>query len=85
LSFFSPLGFAWEALTYDRYEPGSFGEYLAGSRLHFEYQYSHEPAIKLSHPLQVRVIDALTEAVGIPHERGQTEIEIPEKLRYYDK
>jgi hypothetical protein len=24
-------------------------------------------------------------AVGIPHERGQAEIEIPEKLRHYDK
>jgi hypothetical protein len=27
----------------------------------------------------------LTEAVGIPHPKGQAEIEIPEKLRNYTK
>lgn len=85
MSFFYPLRVAWDALTHDRYKPGSFRELLVGSVLLSEYQSSHEPAIKLSHPLQVRAIDALTEAVGISHERGQTEIEIPEKFRYYDK
>jgi hypothetical protein len=32
----------------------------------------------------VKVIDALTEACGIPHKRGQGEIAIPEKLKDYD-
>jgi hypothetical protein len=85
MSFFFPLRVAWDALTYHRYEPGSFREYLVGSMLQSEYKCSHEPAIKLSHPLQVRVIDSLTEAVGIPHQKGQAVIEIPEKLRDYDK
>jgi hypothetical protein len=31
--------------------------------------------------LQVRLLDALTEAVGIPHQRGQTVIEIPKNLK----
>jgi hypothetical protein len=33
----------------------------------------------------VRALDAMTEAVGIPHQRGKTDIEIPEKLRNYNK
>jgi hypothetical protein len=37
--------------------------------------------VKLTHPLQVRLLDALTEAVGIPHQRGQTVIEIPKNLK----
>jgi hypothetical protein len=48
------------------------------------YQHScvtgEKPTIKLN-PVQVQIIDALTEAVGIPHKKGQAEIEIPEKLR----
>jgi hypothetical protein len=48
------------------------------------YQATHEPTIKLSDP-QIHIIDALTEAVGIPYQKGQAEIEIPEKLRNYNK
>ena len=44
-----------------------------------------EPKIKLTHPMQVRVLDALTEAAGVPHQRGQTDVEIPEKLRNYNQ
>jgi hypothetical protein len=33
----------------------------------------------------VRVLDALTEAAGVPHQRGQTEVEIPEKVRKYNQ
>jgi hypothetical protein len=44
-----------------------------------------EPKIKLTHPTEVRVLDAPTEAAGVPHQRGQTEIEIPEKLRNYNR
>jgi hypothetical protein len=79
-----PIRNAWDALTYDRYQPGSFYEVQAGWRLSDHFQSTHEPIIRLSN-LQIRIIDALTEAVGIPHQRGQTDIEIPEKLRDYDK
>ncbi len=82
--FFSPLLLAWDALAYDRYEPGLIQEASAGETLNYHYQASHEPTIKLSDP-QIRIIDALAEAVGIPHQKGQTEIEIPEKLRHYEK
>jgi hypothetical protein len=76
---------AWDALAYDRYEIGSKEEGLAGSVLQATYAATHEPTIKLSDPRQVRLLDALTEAAGIPHQRGKTDIEIPEKLRNYNK
>jgi len=82
---FFTLRSAWDALSYDRYEIGSKEEGLAGSVLQAYYAATHEPMIKLSDPRQVRLLDALTEAAGIPHQRGQTEIEIPEKLRHYNK
>jgi hypothetical protein len=79
-----PLRNAWDALTYDRYQSGSFHERLAGRCLSEYFQCTHEPVIRLS-DTQVRILDALTEAVGIQHQRGQAEIEIPEKLRNYDQ
>ena len=79
------LRFAWDALAYDRYEVGSKEEHLAGSSLRAYYNATHELTIKLTDPGQVRTLDALTEAVGIPHQRGQTEVEIPEKARHYNK
>jgi hypothetical protein len=76
---------AWDALSYDRYEPGSREEGLAGSVLQAYYGATREPTIKLTHPMQVRVLDALTEAAGVPHQRGKTEVEIPEKCRNYNR
>jgi hypothetical protein len=76
---------AWDALAYDRYEVGSREEGLAGSTMQMYYRANHEPTIKLTEPGQVRTLDALAEAVGIPHPRGKTEIEIPEQLRHYTK
>jgi hypothetical protein len=76
---------AWDALSYDRYEPGSREEGLAGSVIQAYYSATREPNIKLTNPMQVRVLDALTEAAGVPHQQGQTEIEIPEKLRNYNQ
>jgi hypothetical protein len=49
------------------------------------YGATREPTIKLTHPMQVRVLDALTEAAGVSHQRGQTEIVIPEKVRNYNQ
>jgi hypothetical protein len=74
---------AWDALAYDRYEPGSLQEHLAGATLQYYYHCTQEPAIKLSNPLQIRIVDALAEAAGIPHQKGQAEIKIPEKVRHY--
>jgi hypothetical protein len=80
---FFTLRTAWDALAYDRYEVGSNEEGLAGSVLQAYYAATHEPTIKLADPRQVRLLDALTEAAGIPHQRGQTEVHIPEKVRNY--
>src|SRR4051812_49386542 len=54
---------------------------MAGVLLWDYHRQSHKPSINLTHPTQVQIIDALTEAIGIPHEKGQTEIPIPEKLK----
>lgn len=75
---------AWDALAYEQYRPGSRIEGLAGSGLQAYYGDTHEPTIKLS-SLQTQIIDAMAEAAAVPHKKGQTEIEIPEKLRHYNK
>ena len=82
---FSTLLSAWDALVYDKYETGSKEEGLAGSILQSYYGETREPAIKLTNPKQVLLLDAMAEAAGIPHQRGQTEIVIPEKLRNYNQ
>jgi hypothetical protein len=48
------------------------------------YKRTRESTIKLSEP-QTRVIDALAEAAGIPHQRGQAEIVIPKEGREYEE
>jgi hypothetical protein len=84
-AFFAPLRRAWDVLAYERYEPGSSEEHQSGILLSRLHRYYRESTIRLSDPLQVKVIDALTEVCAIPHVRGQAEIEIPEKLRDYDR
>ena len=82
---FSNLRSAWDALAYDKYEPGTKEEGLAGSLLQAYYSATKEPSIKLTNPKQVQLLDAMAEAAGVPHQRGQTEITIPEKLRRYNQ
>lgn len=86
--FFSQLRSAWDALAYDRYEPGSLEEQLAGATLSHYTAHTRtvggEPVIRLS-PIQTRIIDALTETVGIPHTKRQAGIAIPDKLKNYSK
>jgi hypothetical protein len=82
---FFTLRSAWDALAYDQYETGSKEEGLAGSVLQAYYSATREPAIKLTDPKQVLLLGAMAEAAGIPHQRGQTEIVIPEKLRNYNQ
>lgn len=83
LKFFAELRVAWDALAIDRYDP-----YDADQAASYLNTYSYKPysreirtSITLPDPLQVKIIDALTDAVGIPHRRGQAEIPIPEKFR----
>jgi hypothetical protein len=82
---FHTLGYAWDVLAYDRYEVGSKAEHMAGESLSIYYNAPDHPsaAITLTHPMQVRILDALAEAAGVPHTKGQTAFEIPEKLRNY--
>ena len=82
---FFTLRSAWDALAYDKYEIGSREEGLAGSVLQAYYGATKEPTIKLPNPKQVQLLDAMAEAADIPHQRGQTEITIPEKLRKYNQ
>jgi hypothetical protein len=76
---------AWDALAYEKYEPGTKEEGLAGSLLQSYYGETKEPSIKLTNPKQVLLFGAMAEAAGLPHQRGQTEITIPEKLRHYNQ
>ena len=88
---YSGLRDAWDALAYDRYRPGSRDENLAGFSLFRSYNNKRSEGvpdpdvIRLSDPLQVRMMDALAEAAYVPHERGQTAYIIPERLRDYTK
>ena len=82
---FFTLKSAWDALAYDKYETGSREEGLAGSLLQSYYGETKEPSIKLTNPKQVLLFGAMAEAAGLPHQRGQTEITIPEKLRHYNQ
>src|SRR5512135_1098907 len=79
--FWVPILTAWDALTYHRHRTGSEHEQEAGYQLWQHFQETHQPAVQLFHPVQIRVIDALTEAIGIKHQRGQTAIPIPERIR----
>jgi hypothetical protein len=89
IEFFEPLYRAWQVLTYerkDRWDKHETAWHLCG--WHEASRRRAEPRpdiIKLAEPLQVRILDALAEAVGIPHRRGQTDIEIPEHIRTYDR
>jgi hypothetical protein len=97
-AFFRPIQDAWYAIAYEhfRYEPDKYAptgepaleQQFAGETLSFRYQRAHvlrepRPEIIKLDPQQGKILDALAEAANIPHQRGQTEIEIPENLRYY--
>jgi hypothetical protein len=75
-----PLIYAWDALAHDGYKRWSMSMNFAVWGLTDYYQRTQKTTIELSGP-QIRIIDALTEACGIPHERELAVIEIPEKLR----
>ncbi len=85
-NFFWELRNAWDALTFDHYEPGDNTESLIGSGMTL-YTGGGERtrSVQLDHPLQVKLLDALTEAVGVEHEPGRQTIPIPDRLLYHHK
>jgi hypothetical protein len=82
--FFLTLEHAWDALAHDRYPVGTFYDFGAGGSLATYYRENKTPIIKLNSN-QAKLIDAMAEAVGIPRQRGQSEVVIPEHLRDYSK
>jgi hypothetical protein len=85
---------AWDAIAYDQYlfrngVVDSVRRYAAAHDLSVAYQRAKamgesRPEIITLDPLQVRILDALAEAADIPHQRGQNEIDIPERQRYFE-
>jgi hypothetical protein len=55
-----------------------------GSILSYRYRETGQSTIRLSES-QRRVLEAMADAAEIPYQKGQTEIEIPEKLRDYNR
>jgi hypothetical protein len=93
--FFSNILHAWEVIAFEYFGKGSVNSgdldrHIAGIVLCAQYQRAkalnkpHPEIITLTDPLQVRMIDAAAEATGIPHQRGQTSFEIPQKLWDYE-
>ena len=80
--FYQTLLTTWDVLAYERYKPGSQREHLSGYWVEQTFLENNNPTITLS-PGQVCIINALTDAVGIPHKKRQAEIAIPEKLKHY--
>jgi hypothetical protein len=92
--FYGQIQKAWDVIAYEQYEWGYhwsdhdplYSAYEAGFTLFDTYKRARdrqEPRpefIKLD-PQQAKILDALAEAADVPHQRGQTEIEIPEHLR----
>jgi hypothetical protein len=94
-AYFAQILHAWQVIAYEHYGEGSVNSgdldrHYAGLDLDTQYNRAklrnspHPETITLTDSLQVRIIDAAAEAAGIPHQRGQTAFEIPEKLRDYE-
>ena len=91
--FYSKIATAWNVIAYDHYRTrdgveDAWEQHWAADHLSVAYQRAKamgEPraAILKLAPRQVQILDALAEAAAIPHQRGQREIEIPERHRYY--
>lgn len=91
--FYSTIEDAWDVIAYDHYRrrdgvEDAFEKHWAADNLSVAYQRAKalgepRPEIIKLQPRQVQILDALAEAADLPHQRGQSEIEIPEKQRYY--
>src|SRR5690242_10611213 len=67
--FFRSLAMAWDVLAYEHYAIGSNAEADAGIDLQYWCGETGKNAVTLN-PVQVKIIDALADALSIPHERG---------------
>ena len=92
--FFEKLQFAWEIMTYERYEIGTREEMdihgnlarIADCYHNGEYKYpavydKDDVWVVTLDPMQARMVDAMADVANIPHERGQREFIVPRKLR----
>jgi hypothetical protein len=73
----SPVELTWDALAFDYYREGAYDSVRAREVLS-DLRGANVEFIKLSDPLQIKVIEVLTEAMSIPYEKGQSEIKLPE-------
>jgi hypothetical protein len=91
-AYFGQILDAWDVITHDQYDKNehSMVKHFAALNLDTKYNRAksrHTPRpeiIMLEDPLQIRIIDAAAEAVGIPHQRGQTAFAIPQQLWDYE-
>jgi hypothetical protein len=91
-AYFGQILDAWDVITYEQYdaEKQSLSRHFVALNLDAKYHRAksrnapHPEIITLEDPLQARIIDAAAEATGIPHQRGQTSFEIPQKLWDYE-
>jgi hypothetical protein len=89
--FFHEIKQAWDAIAWQHYQwtPDHPSAEQINARWYLSHRHfvakrrqdPHPELIRLD-PLQVRIVDALAEAADVPHQRGQTEIEIPDHLRH---
>jgi hypothetical protein len=89
--FYSKIKDAWDVIAFDHYRErdGVVSYFVRDEAFHYlslTYQIAKDkeeprPEIITLDPLQAKILDALAEAAGVPHQQGQTEIEIPEHLR----
>jgi hypothetical protein len=85
-AYFRTLQNAWDAISYDHYPEGSEEKRQVG--LGFQVYLAQEgyrgerPPVVLDDNRQIAVLDAMAEAVNIPHQRGQRVIPLPASIRY---
>jgi len=97
-AFYLDIRHAWDVIAFESYkreaaegwpDASRYNQSSARRGLSLTYirakerQEPRPEMIKLD-PLQSKILDALAEAADIPHQRGQADIEIPERFRPYD-
>jgi hypothetical protein len=86
--FYTPIYRAWDVIAYEHFgrgsdDMGAEGRHAARLHLSRHMKQTGQTVITLS-AQQTRILDALAEAADIPHQKGHTDIEIPEYLRGYE-
>jgi len=78
VEFFESLYIAWETVAYERF-PYKTQQFRTGDSLFAYVANTSKTTIRLSDPTQVDILDALCDAVDLPHRKGQNEFQIPEQ------